>query len=323
MLHVKNILAQVNKFSILFIIWSLIIFVLAFTNVYLSSGLIYSIGILLPVYYVFLIIALIRRKESMIYIFILGWSPMLIVTVLNSVMTIGLIRYTELFDLHGVEICLAWEVVIFSLALGYRYNLIKQQIISVKDENLNIIENQKVILEQLVSERTEEILAQNEVLVRNQDQIQIQNEKLEAQNHAYEKLRELVLKQNQNLETAVNKRTVELANANQELKNNLRKIERFNFIAAHNLRGPVARILGLCMLIEKEEPEHDSINYQIIEKLKFSTRELDTIIHDLILILDIQSQNDKNYVRINLRESIQNIIQQFKTDLKQENFKIN
>jgi signal transduction histidine kinase len=323
MLHVKNILAEAHKFSMLFILWSLIIVVLAFTNVYLSSGFIYSIGVLLPIYYVFLIIALIKRKESMIYIFILGWSPMLIVTVLNSVMTIGLIKYTELFSLHGVEICLAWEVVIFSLALGYRYNLIKQQIISVKDENLNIVENQKIILEQMVSERTEEILAQNEVLIRNQDQIQIQNEKLEAQNRAYEKLRELVLKQNQNLETAVNKRTVELANANQELKNNLRKIERFNFIAAHNLRGPVARILGLCMLVEKEEPKHDTIDYHILEKLKFSTRELDTIIHDLILILDIQSQNDKNYTKINLGEFIQNIIQQFKTDLKQENFKIN
>lgn len=323
LLHIRKILSEVYKFSILFIVWSWLIFFLSFININLTSGLIFSIGIVLPLYYGFLILSLTRRKESMIYIFILGWSPMLITTVLNSVMTIGLIKYTELFDLHGIEICLAWEVVIFSLALGYRYNLIKQQIISVKDENLNIIKNQKVILEQLVSERTEEVLAQNEVLIRNQDQIQIQNEKLEAQNRAYEKLRELVLRQNQNLETAVNKRTVELANANQELKDNLKKIERFNFIAAHNLRGPVARILGLCMLIEKEEPEHDSINYQIIEKLKFSTRELDTIIHDLILILDIQSQHDKNYASINLRESIQNIIQQFKTDLKQENFKIN
>jgi signal transduction histidine kinase len=237
-------------------------------------------------------------------------------------MTIGLVCYTELFDLHGIEISLAWEVVIFSLALGYRYNVIKQQIITVKDENLKIVENQKTILEKMVSERTEEILAQNEVLLRNQDQIQMQNEKLEAQNRTYEKLRELVLKQNQNLETAVNKRTVELANANQELKNNLRKIERFNFIAAHNLRGPVARILGLCMLIEKEEPKYDSIDYQILEKLKYATRELDTIIHDLILILDIQSKNDKDYRKVYLAESIQKVIQQFNSDLKQEKFKI-
>lgn len=322
MLQINTLLPKARKLSTGFIGLCVIMLTTSFTNVTLSSILIFSFAIILPLYYIFLIVILTKLREKIVYIFILGWTPMLIVTIFNSIMTLGFIKYTEIFDLHGVEISLAWEVVIFSLALGYRYNLIKHQIIAVKDENLSIVENQKMILEQMVAERTEEILAQNEVLIRNQDQIQIQNEKLEAQNRAYEKLRELVLIQNQNLETAVNKRTVELANANQELKNNLRKIERFNFIAAHNLRGPVARILGLCMLVEKEEPIHDSIDYQIIEKLRYSTKELDTIIHDLILILDIQSQEDKNYKSINLVESIQKIIHQFKTDLKQENFKV-
>ncbi|GCC51895.1 multi-sensor signal transduction multi-kinase [Chryseotalea sanaruensis] len=320
MLRINTFLPKVRKICMSFISISLIILITSFTNITLSSILIFSFAIILPLYYVFLILRLAKLKEKIIYIFLLGWTPMLIVTVFNSIMTVGFIKYTEIFGLHGVEVCLAWEVVIFSLALGYRYNLIKQQIISVQDENLNIIENQKLILEQMVSERTEEILAQNEALIKNQDQIQIQNERLESQNRAYEKLRELVLRQNQNLESAVNKRTIELADSNQELKNNLRKIERFNFIAAHNLRGPVARILGLCMLVEKEEPIKDSINYEIIEKLKYSTRELDIIIHDLILVLDIQSQNDKNYKRINPEESIQKILKQFQNELKKENF---
>lgn len=323
MLQINTFLPKIRKVCMSFIGLSLIILITSFTNIALSSILIFSFAIILPLYYTFLILILLKIKEKIIYIFILGWTPMLLVSVGNSIMTLGYIGYTEIFGLHGVEVCLAWEVVIFSLALGYRYNLIKQQIISVQDENLNIIENQKTILERMVSERTEEILTQNEVLIRNQDQIQIQNEKLESQNRAYEKLRELVLKQNQNLETAVNKRTIELASANQELKNNLRKIERFNFIAAHNLRGPVARILGLCMLVEKEEPIKESINYQIIEKLKYSTKELDTIIHDLILVLDIQSQNDKNYKKIDSRESIQKVLQQFNTELKKENFTVN
>ena len=320
MLQINTFLPKARRICMGFIGICFVMLITSFANIVLSSILIFSFAIVLPLYYVFLILSLARLREKIIYIFILGWTPMLIVTIFNSIMALGLIKYTEIFGLHGVEVCLAWEIVIFSLALGYRYNLIKQQIISVQHENLNIIENQKIILEKMVSERTEEILAQNEVLIRNQDQIQLQNEKLESQNRAYEKLRELVLKQNQNLETAVNKRTIELASANQELKNNLRKIERFNFIAAHNLRGPVARILGLCMLVEKEEPMKDSINYQIIEKLKYSTKELDTIIHDLILVLDIQSQNDKNYKKINPRDSIQKVLQQFNTELKKENF---
>ncbi len=320
MLQVKKESDNFHKIARFLQLVAIFIFITAFTNLIISTILIFACALIIPIYYISIIKILLNKKEKIIYIFILGWGPMLAVTVLNTLMNLGLIGYSEAFDLHGVEVSLAWEVVIFSLALGYRYNLIKQETITVQHENINIIENQKIILEQMVSERTEEIVAQNEALIRNQDQIQTQNEKLESQNRAYEKLRELVLKQNQNLESAVNKRTIELADANQELKNNLRKIERFNFIAAHNLRGPVARILGLCMLVEKEETIKDSINYQIIEKLKYSTKELDTIIHDLILVLDIQTQNDKNYKRINPEELIQKVFQQFNTELKKENF---
>lgn len=320
MLQIKPFLPVAYKISLLLQGLFIIILLTSFTYLSLSSVLIFGVAILLPFYYIFLVLSLIKRKEKIVYIFILGWGPMLIMTLLNALMTMGIFHYTEIFGLHGVEICLAWEVVIFSLALGYRFNLIKQQIITVQHENLSIIENQKEFLEKMVTERTEEILTQNELLVRSQNQIKVQNEKLESQNRAYEKLRDLVLRQNQNLESAVNKRTVELANANQELKNNLKKIERFNFIAAHNLRGPVARILGLCMLVEKEETEteKESINYEIVEKLKHSTKELDTIIHDLILILDIQSKNEKNYVRINPEESIQRVLQQFSHEFKNE-----
>lgn len=321
-LHVKDHLPRVYKLSLIFIGCSIATLILSFINISLSSGLIFSLAIIVPFYFLFTILSAVRRKEAIAFILILGWGPMLTVTVLNSIMTIGIINYKEAFDLHGVEVCLAWEVVIFSLALGYRYNKIKQQVIAVQNENLNIVENQKTMLEKMVTERTEEIVAQNEVLIRNQDQIQIQNERLESQNRAYEKLRELVLKQNQNLESAVNKRTIELANANQELKNNLKKIERFNFIAAHNLRGPVARILGLCMLVEKEESIKDSVNFQIIEKLKYSTKELDEIIHDLILILDIQSQTDKNYKKINPEELILSVLQQFRNELTKDEFTI-
>ena len=52
--------------------------------------------------------------------------------------------------------------------------------------------------------------------------------------------------QNENLEMEVSKRTNELVEYNQQL-------EQFAFIAAHNLRAPVARILGLGQLIQMLE----------------------------------------------------------------------
>ncbi|HEY3403532.1 MAG TPA: HAMP domain-containing sensor histidine kinase [Ohtaekwangia sp.] len=79
------------------------------------------------------------------------------------------------------------------------------------------------------------------------------------------------------------------------------QLEQFAFIAAHNLRAPLARILGLAHVLEiSNDPKESDI---IIRKIVASTRDLDTVIGDLNTILDIR-KHTSNLKEINLKETL-------------------
>jgi light-regulated signal transduction histidine kinase (bacteriophytochrome) len=98
------------------------------------------------------------------------------------------------------------------------------------------------------------------------------------------------------LEEEVKERTKELVEYNQQL-------EQFAFISAHNLRAPVARILGLGNLLEliKTEPTEQ---HRIVNELVFSTRELDTVVKDLSIILSLRKDNVSILADVNLEEEL-------------------
>lgn len=88
---------------------------------------------------------------------------------------------------------------------------------------------------------------------------------------------------NDNLELIIKKRTKELENKNKAL-------EEYAFITAHNLRAPLASILGLVMLIEKMKlTEEDKV---IIAHLSHSAKKLDEIIHTVMDAIDVSNSED-------------------------------
>lgn len=283
--------------------------------------LIMTDGLLIPMYFLISSVILATRAVRLAYIFLLGWVPILVTTVLNILMIGDFVSYSPYYDTHMVEVTLCWEVVIFSLALGYRYNIMRQEKIELQNENLKILSEQKSFLRQAILERTEEIMSQNEQLIRNQEQIKNQNERLETQNRAYEKLREMVLRQNQDLETAVRKRTLDLAKANEELRTTIQKLERFSYITAHNLRGPVARILGLSSLIDKKNLASNE-NRVIIDRLQSSAKDLDVIIHDLGAILAIQQGKVDDYGDVHFEGLVVKVLSEFAREIEDFNIDI-
>jgi ligand-binding sensor domain-containing protein/signal transduction histidine kinase len=118
-----------------------------------------------------------------------------------------------------------------------------------------------------LQEKNEEIAAQNEELVQSEEEISAQREQLAAQN--------------ENLESEVARRTLELTVQNQQL-------EQFAFIASHNLRGPVARMLGLGKLVGAGAVADHEKGY-VMDSLLESTKELDKVVCDLAHILDIRN----------------------------------
>lgn len=111
---------------------------------------------------------------------------------------------------------------------------------------------------------------------------------------------------NTNLETQVTERTKELVNSNLELIKQNNQLEQFGYITAHNLRAPVARILGLINIININAYDPAEDKY-ILEKLQITTKELDTIIHDMNAILDIKKGVENSYEIVDFHERIRKI----------------
>ncbi len=111
-----------------------------------------------------------------------------------------------------------------------------------------------------------------------------------------EKQNDEIILQNETLEEEVKERTTELVEYNQQL-------EQFAFISAHNLRAPVARILGLGNPLELMEPEPTE-EHKIVSKLVYSTRELDTAVRDLNTILSLREDNISTFPDVNLEEEL-------------------
>jgi two-component system, sensor histidine kinase LadS len=317
LLQLKITLPQFHKVSMVIYLACFLIVINAFLPVGFTEVVIKVMSIALPLYLLGASIILCLRKTPLAYIFLLGWLPILLGTMLNILMINDVLDYNALSDNRAIEIGLVWEVIIFSLALGYRFNIMRGEKLEMQAENLRIINEQKSTLKKLVFEQTEEMLTQNDQLIRNQEEIKLQNERLETQNKAYERLKEMILRQNHELENSVQRRTLQLAQSNEELKRYIHQLEQFSFIAAHNLRAPVARILGLANIIDVTNLQNPE-NHSILQKLVLSAMDLDIIIHDLGAILEAQKNKGEKTEAVDINSLIEKIINRFKPDVDSE-----
>jgi len=193
---------------------------------------------------------------------------------------------------------------------------------------VNTIKGQNKQLEQSVLERTrelklanEEISEINKELVVREEEIQSQNDELSSRNYELAAQRDLLAQQNQQLQEArqfieahnqtldqeVKERTKELVEYNQQL-------EQFAFIAAHNLRAPVARILGLGQILElaKNNPQQEKL---IVDKLILTTEELDRVVKDINTVLAVRKSSMLTITEINLSEEVKLIEDNLKHEI--------
>jgi signal transduction histidine kinase len=124
-----------------------------------------------------------------------------------------------------------------------------------------------------------EIVEQSNVLQMNQDKLWDANQIIEGQK------KQLVLK-NQSLESELVEANNILTETNSELIKHNNELRQFSFSVSHNLRGPVASLLGLIGLIDPKSMTGE--NAEILKHIQASTENLDCIIKDLIKIIDIR-----------------------------------
>jgi signal transduction histidine kinase len=123
-----------------------------------------------------------------------------------------------------------------------------------------------------------------------------------------------IQQENELLEHKVAERTRDLLQRNRDL-------EQFAYITSHNLRAPLANIIGLTQMLRQnnlppdEKKELEQFLFQSIEKL-------DGVIHDLNHILEKRREVGKKKERVNLSELLSDVLAIFHQVIEQEQIRV-
>lgn len=94
-----------------------------------------------------------------------------------------------------------------------------------------------------------------------------------------------------------------LRRLNQDLLRQNRDLQQFSYITSHNLRAPVANILGLSQLLDEGEPNPE-FRGQALQGIQQAAQNLDRIIQDLNQILSQREQIHEDRETIDLQQMI-------------------
>jgi signal transduction histidine kinase len=155
-------------------------------------------------------------------------------------------------------------------------------------------------LNTLITEKNSRIEAQsttlqevNQELNRLYFEVSEQNEEIQAQANELAESNRSMTDLNRDLEKLIAEKTVELRRTNEELVKHNNELLQFSYTVSHNLRGPVARVLGLATLVQSEQEITQA--KQWISLIGKTASELDAIIKDLGKILE--SRHEPNRYR--------------------------
>lgn len=164
--------------------------------------------------------------------------------------------------------------------------------------NIRLKDSEEILKKSLTKfkESESKVKEQNAELTQKQLEMISQNEKL------FQQKKEIALL-NTNLESLVSQRTQELKDTLDNLTKQNQDLSQFSYIISHNLRAPVARILGLVNIFN-EKDYNDDFNKQIFSHLKQTSIDLNVVIKDLTQIITIRNDLSKTKEEINILDII-------------------
>jgi PAS domain S-box-containing protein len=115
----------------------------------------------------------------------------------------------------------------------------------------------------------------------------------------------------------------EMKRVTDDLYKHNRELHEFGYIVSHNLRSPVANIMGIANLMEMEKDDPETIAY-CVSNLKGSVSRLDEVIKDLSKILSTTDNSvDLVSEKVDLAETVRNIQQDMADKIEKSNTRIN
>lgn len=100
----------------------------------------------------------------------------------------------------------------------------------------------------------------------------------------------------------------------EELIQNIQDLEQFAYIVSHNLRSPVARILGLAHLLEKEDIKKEFIDF-VMKTMADEAKQLDNIIGDLNTIVAFRGIKDEKRESILIHEVLKTVMDSLQSEM--------
>lgn len=319
-LDLKEKLPTVNRINKILYAVSILIIILNFFGFFSALPLtqVYIIGSSL--YILFIVVFAYAHKIKRSRFLLIGWSLYILSIIFYELYVLGILPYQGAL-VNAIPVGTSLEALFFSFALADRIRELRQERLRVEQQNLALVKDQKQILERTVHERTmeiaaqnEEMAAQNEELITLQDQLHIQNERLEKKNQELSSAQTLIESQNKelikytdNLKEEVKLKANDLILSNEELVKHNHQLQQFSFITAHNLRAPVARILGLINLLNINKVNDEEKEF-ILGQIRISGQDLDQVIKDLTLILDIRKGVFEDYKPVLVKEKVNRVL---------------
>ncbi|MGA7542034.1 MAG: HAMP domain-containing sensor histidine kinase, partial [Nitrososphaeraceae archaeon] len=129
----------------------------------------------------------------------------------------------------------------------------------------------------------------------------------------------LVITWNKRLRNTVNTKTIELKDANEQLKAHGKMQKEFINIAAHELRTPTQAVLGYSEIL-KIQSKKENRKDEAIDAIYRNATRLQHLANDILDVTRIESQTLKlNKQRFNLNEVLSYIVNDFKNEISKIN----
>jgi signal transduction histidine kinase len=171
-----------------------------------------------------------------------------------------------------------------------------------------------------LQDKNTEIEIQNQEILTKSKNLNISQLKLTDAYKIIEEQRNLLYKQNKHLSTELIEKNKELTETNNELIKHNNELRQFSYTVSHNLRGPVASLMGLLKLFDRQHL--NAAESEIFSHLETSTQRLDTIIKDLGKIIDIRHDIFQIRQKIHLQHEVSEIIQVLGREIKHHHISI-
>ncbi len=166
---------------------------------------------------------------------------------------------------------------------------------------------------QELKEKNNEIEAQNSEILSQADNLNISQQRLQEAYEIIAEQKNLLVHQNKNLSTELVDINNNLSETNSELIKHNNELRQFSYTVSHNLRGPVASLIGLINMID--HPSAEDEQGALIAHMKTSVQRLDNIIKDLGKIIDIRHEIFNIRQKINLENEVSEIVQSLKKEI--------